>query len=50
MRRKNLATMMRQLLVLALVAALVAPLAACGQKSAPERPPGSDHPRKYPTR
>ena len=42
--------MIRKLLLVMLVAVLLAPLAGCGQKSAPVAPPDSDHPRKYPTR
>jgi predicted small lipoprotein YifL len=41
--------MTRRLLILFLILAMAAPLAACGRKSAPAQPPGSDHPRKYPT-
>ena len=37
-----------RLLVMALVVALAAPLAACGLKSSPQHPAGSDYPRKYP--
>lgn len=38
-----------RLTVLALIALMfVAPLAACGKKGSPERPPGSDFPRMYP--
>jgi hypothetical protein len=37
-------------MVMALVVALVAPVVACGQKSAPQHPQGSEYPRKYPTK
>ncbi len=37
-------------LIVVLAVAVLAPLVACGQKSAPIQPPESDHPRKYPTR
>ena len=42
--------MIRNLLVIALVLGLVAPIAACGRKSAPQAPPGTEYPRQYPTR
>jgi predicted small lipoprotein YifL len=34
---------------LALIAALAAPLGGCGRKATLELPPGSDHPRRFPT-
>ena len=40
--------MLRRLLILALIVALTAPLTACGRKSAPVPPEGSEYPRKYP--
>ena len=42
---------LRKLILFALVAALVAPLAACGRKGPPEPPPGADekYPRGYPS-
>jgi predicted small lipoprotein YifL len=42
---------MRKLILFALVAALAAPLAACGRKGPPEPPPGADvnYPRGYPS-
>ena len=42
--------MIRNLLVIALVLGLLAPVAACGRKSAPQAPPESEYPRQYPTR
>ncbi len=39
----------RKIVVIMLILALASPLAACGRKSSPERPKGSDHPRVYPT-
>ena len=42
--------MIRKILVIALVLGLVAPIAACGRKSAPQPPPGTEYPRQYPTR
>lgn len=41
---------MRKFILLAVVAALAAPLAACGRKGPPEPPPGADdkYPRTYP--
>jgi predicted small lipoprotein YifL len=41
--------MIRKIAVAMLILALASPLAACGRKSLPERPDGSDHPRQYPT-
>ena len=40
--------MIRNLLVIALILGLVAPIAACGRKSAPQPPPGPHGPRQYP--
>lgn len=42
---------MRKLILFALVAALAAPLAACGRKGPPEAPTGADpsYPRAYPS-
>ncbi len=42
---------MRKLILFALVAALAAPLAACGRKGPPETPAGADekYPRSYPS-
>lgn len=38
-----------RLVTFALIALVfIAPLAACGKKGSPERPPGSDFPRVYP--
>lgn len=37
-----------RLFVLALIVALVSPLAACGRKGALERPPGGEYPKQYP--
>ncbi len=42
-------SLMRIVLILTLVAALAAPLGACGRKGNPEAPPGSVFPRTYPT-
>jgi len=41
-------SMIRKLLVIALIVGLAASLGACGRKDRPERPPGSDYPRQYP--
>ena len=41
--------MIRKILLIALVLGLAAPIAACGRKSAPQAPPGSEYPKKYPT-
>jgi predicted small lipoprotein YifL len=41
---------MRIVVILALIAALALPAAACGRKGKPEAPPGSDFPRTYPSR
>ena len=41
--------MIRKIVIVVLILALASPLAACGRKSAVERPKGSDHPRTYPT-
>jgi len=40
----------RNIILLAFVLALAAPLAACGRKGPPEAPPGADekYPRSYP--
>lgn len=43
-------SLMRIVLILALVTVLAVPLSACGRKGKPEAPPGSDFPRTYPTR
>ena len=40
--------MMRILKAFSLVLAIALPLSACGIKSQPERPEGSDFPRDYP--
>jgi predicted small lipoprotein YifL len=42
---------MRRLILLVLVAALAAPLAACGRKGPPTPPEGADpnYPRSYPS-
>jgi hypothetical protein len=45
----KLGSMTRRMFFLALIAALAAPLGGCGRKASPESPPGSDHPRRYPT-
>lgn len=37
-------------LVVLVAAGLVIAVGGCGRKGAPERPPGSDYPRPYPTR
>jgi predicted small lipoprotein YifL len=42
--------MIRNILVIALVLGLVAPIAACGRKSSPQPPPDTEYPRQYPTR
>ncbi len=42
--------MIRNILVIALILGLVAPIAACGRKSAPQAPPESEYPRQYPNR
>lgn len=41
--------MIRKIVIVMLILALASPLAACGRKSSPEQPKGSDHPRAYPT-
>jgi hypothetical protein len=41
-------SMIRKLLVIALIVGLAASLGACGRKDKPEHPPGSDYPRQYP--
>lgn len=40
---------MQRALLVVLILCLAAPLAGCGRKSAPEKPPGSQFPRTYPT-
>ncbi len=42
--------MIRNILVIVLVLGLVAPIAACGRKSVPQAPPGTEYPKQYPTR
>ena len=41
--------MIRKIVIVMLILALASPLAACGRKSSPKQPEGSDHPRQYPT-
>jgi hypothetical protein len=41
--------MERRTLLIGLIAALLAPLAACGRRSSPKPPEGSTYPRDYPT-
>ncbi|MDP7097136.1 MAG: lipoprotein [Rhodospirillales bacterium] len=41
--------MIRKIVIVMLILALASSLAACGRKSSPEHPKGSDHPRTYPT-
>lgn len=45
-RRKK---MFVRLMVMALIVAIVSPLAACGRKGAPERQEPSQYPRHYPS-
>ena len=42
--------MIRNILVIALILGLAAPIAACGRKSVPQAPPGTEYPRQYPSR
>jgi hypothetical protein len=41
-------TMTRRALLIGMMAALLAPLAACGRKSLPRPPEGATYPRQYP--
>lgn len=41
--------MRRRLFMIGLGALLLAPLGACGRRSAPKAPEGSTYPREYPT-
>jgi len=40
--------MLRKLFILALIAALASPVAACGRKSKPETPKDATYPKTYP--
>jgi hypothetical protein len=40
--------MRRRVLLIGMMAALLAPLAACGRKSSPRPPEGATYPRQYP--
>lgn len=44
----SLNRLLRLSVVLLTVAALAAPLGACGKKSRPEKPEGSTYPQQYP--
>jgi hypothetical protein len=41
--------MIRKLMLIVLIIGLAASVGACGRKSKPEHPPGSDYPRQYPS-
>ena len=41
--------MIRNILVIALVLGLAAPVTACGRKSVPQAPPETEYPRQYPS-